>query len=345
MKKLLLIGLLCVASVHYASAQQHFISISGQFGEHSWLGDVPSAVMNSSFGFGTGAGVSYEFKYGHFLLSVGATGNFARSTFLSQQLFELPSNDGDNAGHSQTVPGVRGDFLYVYDFNKRKDTYQHVTVQVPLMMGGKWDKFYFLLGAKFETFSLWGQWKGNAQFSTSGDYSAVYGTTLSNMPEYGFFTNAEVKNPADGEDAQSAKFNLNVLASAEFGYWIAPEFYPFERRKITPPICRVGAYVDCGVLNTYEYDENVSPYGDLQNKTYNSAAPATMKDVEMVDLLSTNARGKLVLPFEIGVKFTVMLELPSPRPCVLCNDEAHDVKRLSTSGRHIMEDNKKKSKR
>lgn len=330
MKKLLLICFISVASVQFALAQ-HFISLSGQFGEHSWVGDVPSATLSSSFGLGTGLGVSYELKVDHFLLSLGVTGNYSHSTFFSHEAVEKKWNDADLGGHTPTVDGVRGNFTYVYDFFKRQDAYQNVTVQVPLMLGGTWNKFYFLLGAKFETFTLWGKWNTSAAYNTYGAYDAILGEELRHMPEHGFFD----KELTD-EFSSSASFNLNVLASAEIGAWLVPEQkYSFSRAKT---IYRVGAYVDCGALNAYDFSDSRAPY--ITPNQYVENNPDAMRKLELVDLLSTDARTDLVLPFELGVKFTVMFRLPAPVPCVICQEEK--LKSRAAQGR-ILSD-KKKSK-
>lgn len=335
MKRLLLIGLICVASVHGALAQ-HYISLSGQLGEHSWVGDMPDAITNGSFGLGTGVGVNYELKYRHFLFSVGVSGNYSRSTLFSQQSFVQNANDADNSfGHKPTVDGVRGDFLYVYDFYRRKDNYSNVTLQVPLMMGGTWNKFYFLLGAKFETFSLWGDWNASAIFDSHGEYSSILGTSIAHMPEYGFYDYEKVEMPS-----AAASFKLNVLASAELGYWIVPQVYASTMHKSTHNVYRVGAYIDCGALNAYEYDENLTPF---VTPVYDANNPTAMKDVELVDYLSTGSRGTHVLPLQVGVKFTVMFELPSKRPCVLCGEVAPNPRPARNGGR-IATENKKSKK-
>jgi len=343
MKRLLLICVICVACVPFTRAQllqhsaafQQFISLSGQFGEHSWTGDVPTATMHTSFGLGTGVGLSYELKYHHFLLSVGVTGAYTRSTFISKELTSMAANDGDNSGHTWTVPGVRGDFTYVYDFYKRKDMYSDVTVQVPLMMGGQWNKFYFLLGAKFQTESLWGVRQASTLFNSYGDYASIMGTTIAHMPEYGFYDNEEVKM-----DQEPAKFNLNVLASAELGWWIVPEIYPYSHRKYIPVVYRVGLYADCGAFNAYNYDEDLEPY--KTPTSYNGANPAAMKNVELNDFIGSKARGELVLPAEIGIKFSVMFMLPTKTPCVLCNDARSKSAGRNNQGRIALDEKKKK---
>lgn len=330
MKRILLICLIGVASVQVALAQ-HFISLSGEFGEHSWAGDLPTVAIRSSLGLGAGAGVNYELKYRHFLFSVGAAGHYSRSTFLSPQLLTLESFDGDVTGHTSVVDGAHGNFLYVYDFYKRNDTYQNVTLQVPLMFGGTWERFYFLLGAKLESQTLFGTWQAKAEYNSYGDYDAIVGRTLAHMPEYGFFDEEVLEQePAD------AYFHWNVLASAEVGAWIRPEQkYSFSRAKV---VYRVGAYIDCGVLDSYDYSHLQEPF---VTPVYNAATPATMKDVELVDLLSTEARCGVVLPVELGVKFTVMFALPTKRPCVLCQDDTN-VPSSTRKGGRIATDKKKK---
>lgn len=302
---------------------QHFISLSGQLGEHSWVGKIPSStIQNSSLGVATGLGVNYDLKYGHFLFTVGVTGNYSHSTFFSNQRFTFLTNDADNVGHIPTVDGVRGDFWFNYDFYKRKDSYNNVTVQVPLMMGGKWRHFYFLLGAKFETMTMWGNWKSTAEFNSYGEYSSILGAKIRHMPEYGFYDAEKLNNKAD------AAFNLNVLASAELGYWFVPDLYVSSRLK-APIVCRVGAYMDYGVLNAY----NFSYAPAYLTPAYNPASASDMNQVQLVDYLSSAARRSAVHPVEAGVKFTLMFMLPTKQPCVLCNDDLPNIKHHRGGGR------------
>lgn len=312
MKRLLLIIFIGVASVPMALAQ-HYISLTGQFGEHSITG-VPDALARASLGFGTGAGINYELKVDNFLFSVGVAGAFSRSTFTSSHIKGFLTDDGDSNGHAPTVDGVRGEFFYTYDFYKRKDTYADLTLQVPLMMGGTWNRFYFLVGAKFQTFSLWGNWKSSAEFNSYGEYSSIMAPRLDHMPDHGFYDGEKLEMPT-----ANSKFKLNVLASAELGWWLAPEYYPFSRRKNVPPTWRVSAYVDYGVLNAYDYSAMLSPY--KTPLVYNAAQPTQMRDdVQLLDLLATDARGEAVRPVEVGIKFTVMFKLPAPVPCVICQE-------------------------
>lgn len=316
---------------------QHYISLTGQFGEHSWTG-VPYAITKGSLGFGSGVGVNYELKVDNFLFSVGVTGTYARSTFTSSKLLSINMNDGDSEGHAPTVDGVRGDFVYTYDFYKRKDTYSNVTLQVPLMVGGTWNRFYFLVGAKYETFSLWANWKASAEFNSYGEYSSVMAPRLEHMPEHGFFDGEKLQQPAI-----KTSFMQNVLASAELGWWLAPEYYPFSRRKNVPPTWRVSAYVDYGVLNAYHnfyYDLPVKLYS--HKAQYEAENPAKMKEVGLGDMLYTHDRDKVVHPVEVGIKFTVMFKLPTPVPCVICQEtKAKPFKHNHNHGR-VTKDKKSK---
>ena len=110
-----------------------------------WGGGGYSGMMNnyehSKFTGGGGGllGLGYEYRYDHFILDAGA--EFRMFTSLDKVTFPSTYQVALMAdGYNQTMNYTFGD-----PFREN-----HVVGQamVPLMLGGRWDTWYFLIGAK-----------------------------------------------------------------------------------------------------------------------------------------------------------------------------------------------------
>lgn len=295
---------------------QGYIALSVEAGEHSWLGKMPTCNVNGSLGAGGGLGLHYEVQHKGFLFTFGVQGNVHHSLFQSEQEISFWADDGDQQiKHAYSAEGIYGNFTYQYNFYDRRDQYTNVVVQVPLMFGGQVGNFYALAGAKFQTMSLWAQAVTDAKYTSKGIYPGMYAgmgdQTFQHMPEHGFFDEqylAPQKTKAD--------FLLNALVSAEIGYTtdVKPYFNHNNRRKYYR--FRVGAYADYGVLNGYRFNYDATSY---VTPLYNSETAATaMKEIQVTHILDTSDRAAIIRPLQVGVKFTVLFQLPQPKICVIC---------------------------
>ncbi|MCQ2335323.1 MAG: hypothetical protein MJZ89_05740 [Paludibacteraceae bacterium] len=347
MKRLFLLITICVASANISLAQ-HYISLSGQVGEHTWFGNIPCAQY-ASFGYAGGLGVNYELKYYHFLLSTGVHANISRSSFKSQNdfAFGVPY-DGDAYEHGSAgkLDSIGNEFIYNYTFYNRQDQYTNLELQVPVMFGGQWNNFYFLLGAKLSSHTLWGQWNSVALFNSRGIYDKNF-TPFENLEEYGFFRDAttpkfkeqysiidEFNKDANTTKArESARFNWNVLASLELGYTSDNlESFSPKSHKVMHYRYRIGAYLDYGVLDGFanlQKSATVAP-------EYDYTKPAIMRDKLVLNSLVASDERKhradgtptSIHPIQLGVKFTFMFQMPQKKPCPFCK-EMHKAVRTS----------------
>ena len=155
-------------------AVNHFITLTGQLGEHSWITQTDAVKANSSFGIGGGVGVHYELQQKHFLLTAGLDANPSYSVF-SLMPYQTSFRDVDTQQDMMT---------YTYYFHDRKDAYTNVAMQVPVLLGAQFDKVYFLVGAKV-SMSLFGQSNGTSLVNSEGAYEQFIGD-FHDMNEHAF---------------------------------------------------------------------------------------------------------------------------------------------------------------
>ena len=287
---------------------------------------MPSqSAYGTSLGVAGGAGFMYELQAGpkykptRFLFDVGV-GVWGGMTSFGQ-------------GTNQTEPllnqvDLQGDkFDYIYEIRDRHDQYNNLAVQVPLMIGVQHKKFYMLAGAKINAHVLT-RAHMSAYVTTYGRYEKI--PELRNMPDYQFFTDRPLTGTAN------TKLNLDVALSLEMGgrLGVVNEAvgYDVPKRKIE---CRLAGFIDYGLTDVHLtgtnrgitvpnlYDTNpLSP-----NYVYRTT---TMVDnLQANDIMSTarvDANGKAtpfaksVNSFMIGLKFTILFQLPEPGQCVICRD-------------------------
>ncbi len=309
---ILLLSLLLCSSV--SAKVNNYVGAYATVGEWSL---VPSGSKYAgSLGFAGGLGAVYELQAGpnysptQFLFDVGVGAWGGMTSYLqgSNQLAKL-----ENQRDLQNEP-----FTYVYELQNRRDSYNNIAVQVPLLVGMQHNRFYFLVGAKLNA-SMWTQTKSTATLNTYGLYTA-YGE-MRNMPEYQFFANEKLKGGV------KTNFNLDIDLSFEIGGRIGvltnAVGYDVPKRKIE---YRLAAFVDYGLFDLHNqgtrdaielpslYDTNPSS----ANYVYNSRS--MVDNIVMNDIMSTTDFAKAVNNLTVGLKFTVLFQLPEEGKCVLCRD-------------------------
>ncbi len=279
------------------AAVDHFVTVTGQVGEHSWITTTEVVNSNSSFGIGGGVGVHYELQQKHFLFTAGADINPSYSIF-SLRPYQTSFDDVDTENDAMT---------YTYYFDERKDAYTNLAVHVPVLVGGQFDKFYFLVGAKV-SLSMFGRSSATAVVRSEGAYKQFIGT-FRDMDEHAYFSDYLAANKAP------LSFNFNVLASAEIGLRLgdgykATGFGYKEKRKIQ---YRIALFADYGVLNAVATGSNqlyITP------QRFNEEDMSS--GIILNDLLLSEARPNSVNPLQVGVKFTVLFKVGEPKKCVIC---------------------------
>ena len=299
----------------------HYVGGYAHVGEWTLL---PSeSDYSASFGAAGGLGFLYELQAGptyqptRFLFDVGVGAQYGLTSFMQ-------SSDANVTLENQTdLDGMQ--FDYVYEIKDRHDQYTNLSVQVPLMIGIQHRKFYMLAGVK-ATASVLTQANTTALISTYGRYYSADKKVFDdfrNMPEYQFFTDLPQAKSAP------AALNLNLDACLEIGgrlgvvnYAVG---YDVPKRKVE---YRLAGFLDYGLLDIHYHQTYTGfsvPGGYNIENDKESTAPVykttTMVDnLKVNDIMSTEGFAASVKNLMVGLKFTILFQLPEPGQCVLCRD-------------------------
>lgn len=293
-----------------------------------------------SFGVAGGLGFLYELQAGptygqtRFLLDIGVGAQGGLTSFMqgSNMTAVLP-NQLDLDGMS---------FDYVYELQDRHDKYSNIAVQIPLMAGVQHRKFYALAGVKV-TANVFTKSHTSAILTTYGRY--VDFDDFRDMPEYQFFSGRELSSGVN----TSLKLDVDVSAEigGRFGVITDAVGYDVPKRKIE---YRLAGFFDYGLFDIH-YDRDQLALGTRNpanpdqilplegNLRYNEGATAPVynttsmvDNVVVNDLMSSSGFAKAVNSLVIGLKFTVLFQMPEPGKCVLCKDAYRSLARRRSGG-------------
>ena len=298
----------------------HYIGAYASLGEWSLM---PSGSdYSTSFGVAGGAGCLYELQAGKpysptrflFDLGLGLEGGMTAYKHGVDMLLPL-SNQTDLQGDN---------FDYFYEVQNRRDQYNNMAVKVPLMIGVQHKMFYMLAGVKLGANVLTKAYT-TANVNTFGRYFNDAGKQLyadfRNMPDYQFFNDYQLK------ERSNASLDFNVDASFEIGGRLGivndAVGYDVPKRKIE---YRLAAFVDYGLLdihvgNTLDPLVPAASYDtDPSSANYVYQSSSMVNNLEVNDIMSTANFADKVTNFMVGLKFTVLFQLPEAGECVICRD-------------------------
>lgn len=335
----LLLALLICGSV--SAKVDNYMGGYAQVGEWSML---PSgSKYTASIGAAGGVGFLYELRAGktnsptRFLFDVGVGAWGGMTSFMqSADIKEVLTNQRD-LSHQNHIPQDHSAtqyncyFDYVYELKGRRDRYNNVAVQVPLLFGLQHKRFYMLAGAKL-TAHVWTQNQTVATLNTYGDYTNYgyeQGLILRNMPEYQFFENKAISGGV------KTSLNLDVNVSMEIGARIGgvvTDAVGFDVPKDRVEY-RLAVFADYGLRDLHTsgsnkmlnypslYDINKESENYVYNPDGNNTTMISSENgFRMNDILSTTGFANLVSNLMVGVKFTVLFQIPEPGRCVICRD-------------------------
>lgn len=283
-----------------------------------------------SFGVAGGAGFLYELQAGgaysptKFLFDIGVGAQGGMTSYMQSSSMTEP------------MPGIQTDldgepFTYVYELQDRHDQYNNLAVQIPIMIGVQHRKFYMLVGAKVGA-NVLTRAHSTAVVNTFGRYQDPNNEFIfddfRNMPEYQFFEGYQLKGSA------KASLGMNVDLSLEIGGRLGPVYdavgFDVPKRKIE---YRLAAFADYGILDIHK---NRGLQGVVMPEGYNVGATAPVYNttsmidhLQVNDIMSTQSVNPdgTVQPFAkavnnlmVGIKFTILFQLPEPGQCVICRD-------------------------
>lgn len=210
---------------------KHFVSVHGDLGYSTLIHSIDN--QSAPAGLNTNLGIDYRLFHNNFLLSVGAEG-----------MYGLYSNSLDDIEETIPMMDTEGDFFDMHAVLDHPRDYAHmVNVNLPLLVGGEWGSFYFLVGPKL-SLNMYGATSSSAAVTTYGEYDRYY-DDFYDMVNHQFETARPISS-----GVLPMKWNMNVLAHLEIGGRVDdyPDNQGFQARKEKVRVYLAG-YVDFGVLN------------------------------------------------------------------------------------------------
>ncbi len=335
----------------------HYIGIdAGASYSHLFFGNVwkpYQSVAKPLSGWGVDGSLFYEFEYQHFLLHTGLGVQFESSRN------RLPV--GDYTATVQEYPSM----AYHYSFSNFEERTRYAVAHVPVMVGGQWEKAYFLVGAKLGFLPFGGSTKSRSQVQTWATDEDII-DPLYDLPTHDMRT-FEIEGAK-----QTVKYSpFNAMLSAEVGLnldkraWAnekerkrmdkAQRYRSLHRKKSLRERThvRIALFADYGVSNLHSYQANPIPEGE--NSTGGIVAFNGLTDLQPYSMLGYSVHQNVALHnFLLGVKVAVRFEMPKKAPkkgamanpylYVYTTDEASE-KKLAGTRVQIFETVKKKKVR
>ena len=203
------------------------------------VGSGQTELLTKSNGIGSGIGFGYRYAYNHLLIDIGLGCDFRYRANQVADILNVEQPAVDEEGY---------DYMGLHTWSTRKNIWQNVGLNLPVMVGGEWSSVYFLVGAKLNV-NVWGRTQEKGEYSLSADYDR-YMDPFSGMSNHGYVTDEPY---ACAPIAQSMSWD--VRACAEVGYCFSGA-QSYSNRRSASPRYYLGAYAEYGIA--------------LNNKTYNS---------------------------------------------------------------------------
>lgn len=285
----LLLPIAIQTAVTLANAQtSHSLMLWLDGGATSFFDNIEESKY--AIGGGGGAGFGYELQHKHFLLDIGVGFEYgATNTYMHPYTIDiagLVDSEGDTyTGH--------------FTFDKRRDISNLGYVNIPLLMGGRFNHFYFLVGAKLGVNLIY-----NASIQSDVTVKGTYDKYLGlweNMPNHNFGT-TELAT-----ESPIAFNSIDLKGSLEMGYRFDIK-KPNEWSPTSPVSFRIGGFIDYGILNA---NSGINNYGYATVPENGDVGQISMNHV----FVSNLAEEKLINNFFVGVKFTILFRMPSPKDC------------------------------
>lgn len=271
-------------------------------------------------GFGGGAGVGYQMLYKHFLFNAGL--EFEQFNSLDR----IVDNAAGAGSFTQSFPmSPYPTMTYTYIFNDLTTRTSASYLQIPLLFGGEWDRYYFLAGPKVGM-SIAGKSATSAMLTTQITDDEFIGP-IDQMFTHALVENRPYNSKPDPITYSPLRFGLNVGLHGEFGIYLDEWIKKADKNK-KPQVrggkkqdsfadrlrYRIGLFADYGVLNI-QSGSNISSNSTVP-VTFNNAQDPL--DLTMQPILSIEpSRNAKVNPFLVGVKVAVFCELPRKQVKIL----------------------------
>ena len=264
----------------------HFVSLHADAGYSTLLHTMEGRPMSP--GMNGNIGVDYRLFHNNCIFSIGAEG-----------MYQLSANKMEDLDVTLPMVDTEGDLFGMHvQVDKARDLAHMVNVNIPILVGGEWKRFYFMVGPKV-SLNMFGLTASKAEITTYGEYERYY-DDFYNMPNHQFTSDQKMSS-----EVLPMKWNFNIMAHAEIGGRIG-HMFKHKQFRLNPDKVRMylAAYVDFGLLNLHNA-KDAKPIFDYQE--------SEEKGVQFFiqPLLRSNlAVGQTFRNLNAGIKFTVAFEMP-----------------------------------
>ena len=264
----------------------HYITFWGGGG----YSGLTNHYKNNSFVGGGGGllGIGYEYRFGHLIVDAGA--EFRAFSSLDKVTISSINNV------PQVIDGLNMTKHFSFDTPLRET---HVVGQamVPLMIGGRWDALYFLVGAKAGS-TVVDNYRQRGSYSITVSDLDAYDPNWANMPSHGAL--ADVPYSSEGK----VGYGLDITASAEVGVSIngllGRGWSAINDSRKHPLHMRVAVFADYGVLSLGQAAQGQMVTADESGLSSRSLHTSDWAQGSLNSLM-------------VGVKFTALLQLNKPQ--------------------------------
>ena len=228
---------------------------------------------------------------------------------------------------------------YYMNFHKLREQQNRLSINLPIMFGAQFNRYYFMVGAK-AGLSLLGNFSTKSLMTTWLVDPTII-DPLENIPNH-TLTTRTVKGKG------SLDFGIDIAASAEFGVimdeWMPESWLGIGKGKRKKPISyRLGVFVDYGVINinanapktrgnkktngSFSFNPSTNTFDNSHSiPTFPGVTPdgngtltvpgAVMDQVSPNSLLASHlSRDTKLNSLVVGAKFTVLFQVsPKPKP-------------------------------
>ncbi len=256
-------------------------------------------------GFGGGVGLGYQLKYNNFLFNTG----FEFEMYNSNTKIYSPSESDDMLVRYYPVAEYPT-MSYKYEFEMR-DKWQGGFVQLPVLFGGEWDRWYFLVGPKVGI-GVMGKSQVSSVLSTSV-HDIELPDIMIDMPGHNVVTALDM-----GEKQQSLSYSFNLGLAAEAGLYLDEWLQPKPKKTkgahkqndnfFSHIRYRLSIYADYGLLSVQSKNNLASGAIDIPAVLPGNPDPLVFPVTSA--LSTTYAADKRVNPFLVGVKLAIFYQFP-----------------------------------
>ena len=275
------------------------------------LGTGLNASLTPLSGGGGGAALYYELQHGHFIFRTG----FGFDASYNRNRLIVPE-------HFATIEEYPN-MLFHYQFDRFEETTTYGIAYLPIYLGGSWNRFFFLAGAKIGVLPFAAQTTAEADVKIWAEDPDIIGP-IEDLPTHGLQTSTFT-----GQPYAYPTNPINAMLSLEMGINLdkpAPEptkrmdreerWRELHRKRSLKELThyRLSFFADYGFTDIRRYEPNPIPFGNMLSEG-GLVAFASVSDIQPYSMLGCAPLKQAKLNnFMFGVKFAVQFEIPKRAP-------------------------------